>query len=47
MQIKNILAPGAADPRGTWRECKVDIKNCSPVQLKTMQGDENDIHYRS
>ncbi|KAK7360572.1 hypothetical protein VNO77_02578 [Canavalia gladiata] len=37
-QIKNILAPGVADPHGQWRECKLDIKNCSPNQLSTMQG---------
>ncbi|KAK6934838.1 Pectinacetylesterase/NOTUM [Dillenia turbinata] len=36
-QIKNILAPGVADPHGTWHDCKLDIKNCSPAQLKTMQ----------
>lgn len=36
-QIKNILAPGVADPHGTWHNCKLDIKKCSPAQLKTMQ----------
>ncbi|KAL6176145.1 hypothetical protein ACLB2K_052781 [Fragaria x ananassa] len=36
-QIKNIVVPGVADPHGTWRNCKLDIKNCSPTQLKTMQ----------
>ncbi|KAA8521048.1 hypothetical protein F0562_011799 [Nyssa sinensis] len=36
-QIKNILAPGVADRHGTWRDCKADIKNCSPDQLKTME----------
>ncbi|KAF3448949.1 hypothetical protein FNV43_RR09668 [Rhamnella rubrinervis] len=36
-QIKNILAPGVADPHGTWHSCKIDVKKCSPVQLKTMQ----------
>ena len=38
IQIKNILAPGVADPHGTWHSCKLDIKNCSPIQLRTMQG---------
>jgi len=33
------LAPGAADPHGQWRECKLDIKNCSPNQLSVMQGE--------
>ncbi|CAA7406461.1 unnamed protein product [Spirodela intermedia] len=37
-QIKNILAPGAADPHGTWRDCKLDIKKCSPAQIQTMHG---------
>ncbi|XP_035543364.1 pectin acetylesterase 8-like [Juglans regia] len=36
-QIKNILAPGVADPHGHWHSCKLDIKNCSPTQLTTMQ----------
>lgn len=36
-QIKNILAPGVADPHGTWRNCKLDIRNCSTTQLKTIQ----------
>lgn len=38
LQIKNILAPGVADPHGTWHSCKLDIENCSPTQLQTMQG---------
>ncbi|KAI4327920.1 hypothetical protein L6164_020329 [Bauhinia variegata] len=37
-QIKNILAPGVADPHGGWHSCKLDINNCSPDQLTTMQG---------
>ncbi|KAK6251631.1 Pectinacetylesterase/NOTUM - like 2 [Theobroma cacao] len=36
-QIRNILAPGIADPRGYWESCKLDIKNCLPSQIKTMQ----------
>ncbi|KAL2455838.1 Pectin acetylesterase 8 [Abeliophyllum distichum] len=36
-QIKNILAPGVADPHGTWHNCKIDINKCSPSQLQTMQ----------
>uniref|UniRef100_A0A5B6ZEP8 Pectin acetylesterase n=1 Tax=Davidia involucrata TaxID=16924 RepID=A0A5B6ZEP8_DAVIN len=36
-QIKNILVPGVADPHGLWHNCKLDIKNCSPSQLETMQ----------
>ncbi|OIV94404.1 hypothetical protein TanjilG_25466 [Lupinus angustifolius] len=37
-QIKNILAPGVADPLGHWHSCKLDINNCSSNQLGTMQG---------
>ncbi|KAL0909149.1 hypothetical protein M5K25_019993 [Dendrobium thyrsiflorum] len=36
-QIRNILAPGAADPHGTWHDCKLDIKQCSSSQLHMMQ----------
>ncbi|XP_074345276.1 pectin acetylesterase 8-like isoform X2 [Apium graveolens] len=35
--IKNILVPGVADPHGTWQKCKLNINNCSPAQLKSMQ----------
>lgn len=38
IQIKNILAPSAADPKGSWKSCKMGIKNCSPAQIQTMQG---------
>ncbi|KAL7159706.1 hypothetical protein ABFS83_01G045700 [Erythranthe nasuta] len=37
-QIKNILAPGVADPHGIWHDCKADITKCSTDQLRTMQG---------
>ncbi|KMZ72024.1 pectin acetylesterase, family CE13 [Zostera marina] len=36
-QIKNILAPGVADPHGKWRNCKKNIKNCSSAQIGVMQ----------
>jgi len=39
IQIKNILAPGVADPEGHWHSCKLDINNCSPDQLDLMQGE--------
>lgn len=35
-QIKNILAPGVADPHGTWHNCKADITKCSSSQLQTI-----------
>ncbi|KAL1532305.1 Pectin acetylesterase 8 [Salvia divinorum] len=36
-QIKNILAPAVADPRGLWHGCEANIHNCSSIQLKIMQ----------
>ncbi|XP_074270427.1 pectin acetylesterase 8-like isoform X1 [Silene latifolia] len=36
-QIKNILAPAAADPRGYWSDCKTSLQNCSTNQLEVMQ----------
>ncbi|GAU46004.1 hypothetical protein TSUD_187490 [Trifolium subterraneum] len=36
-QIKNILAPGDADPNGQWSSCKTNLNNCSPEQLNIMQ----------
>ncbi|KAL9258716.1 Pectin acetylesterase 8-like protein [Drosera capensis] len=36
--VKNILAPGVADPHGTWHNCKLDITKCSSSQLQTLQG---------
>ncbi|XP_019421189.1 PREDICTED: pectin acetylesterase 8-like isoform X1 [Lupinus angustifolius] len=42
-QIKNILAPGVADPHGQWHDCKLDIKKCSSSQLSIMQGFRNDF----
>ncbi|XP_027183351.1 pectin acetylesterase 8-like [Coffea eugenioides] len=37
-QIKNILAPGVADPHGLWHNCKLDITKCSASQLQIIQG---------
>ncbi|XVF13794.1 hypothetical protein REPUB_Repub08aG0238400 [Reevesia pubescens] len=36
-QLRNVLAPGIADPHGYWESCKLDIQNCLPSQIKTMQ----------
>ncbi|XP_071737387.1 pectin acetylesterase 8-like [Rutidosis leptorrhynchoides] len=36
-QIKNALAPGVADPHGTWHNCKIDIEKCSSEQIQIMQ----------
>ncbi|CAL0330819.1 unnamed protein product [Lupinus luteus] len=36
-QIQNILAPGIADPGGSWRSCDLDIKSCTPDQLSIVQ----------
>nr|DAD24956.1 TPA_asm: hypothetical protein HUJ06_026420 [Nelumbo nucifera] len=40
-QVKNILAPGIADPHGTWHDCKLDITKCSDTQLQAIQGHFN------
>ncbi|KAF8670252.1 hypothetical protein HU200_050784 [Digitaria exilis] len=42
-QIKNVLAPSPADPKKTWAQCKLDIKNCSPSQLATVQNFRTDF----
>lgn len=36
-QIKNILAPSAADKSKEWKSCKLDLKKCTAAQLKTIQ----------
>ncbi|KAJ9134920.1 hypothetical protein P3X46_032160 [Hevea brasiliensis] len=36
-QLKNIMAPSAADPKGAWKSCKLDLTKCSADQLKTVQ----------
>ncbi|GKV10526.1 hypothetical protein SLEP1_g21875 [Rubroshorea leprosula] len=36
-QIKNILAPSAADSKKEWKNCKLDFKKCSAPQLKIIQ----------
>ncbi|KAA3469333.1 pectin acetylesterase 7-like isoform X1 [Gossypium australe] len=36
-QIKNILAPSAADKSKAWKSCKLDLKKCTAAQLKTIQ----------
>jgi len=35
IQIKNILAPNAAD----WKNCNLDITKCTPAQLNQVQGE--------
>nr|GEY52137.1 pectin acetylesterase 8-like [Tanacetum cinerariifolium]GEZ83108.1 pectin acetylesterase 8-like [Tanacetum cinerariifolium] len=37
-QVKNILAPGVSDKKGTWKACKLDITKCSAAQLNILQG---------
>ncbi|GKU95980.1 hypothetical protein SLEP1_g9267 [Rubroshorea leprosula] len=36
-QIKNILAPSAADPKKQWKNCKLNLTTCSAAQLQTIQ----------
>ncbi|XP_078440115.1 pectin acetylesterase 8-like [Wolffia australiana] len=40
-QISNILVPYAADPSGSWKSCKTDIKQCSQSQLDVLQSYRN------
>ncbi|KAI3751198.1 hypothetical protein L2E82_22245 [Cichorium intybus] len=37
-EVNNILAPGVAGKKGTWRECKLFITKCSSAQLNVLQG---------
>ncbi|KDP28067.1 hypothetical protein JCGZ_19475 [Jatropha curcas] len=36
-QLKNVLAPSAADRKGTFKSCKLDLTKCKPAQLETVQ----------
>uniref|UniRef100_A0A0D3FZT2 Pectin acetylesterase n=1 Tax=Oryza barthii TaxID=65489 RepID=A0A0D3FZT2_9ORYZ len=42
-QIKNVLAPSAADKKKTWAKCKLDITACSSSQLTTLQNFRTDF----
>ncbi|OMO93717.1 Pectinacetylesterase [Corchorus olitorius] len=35
--IKNVLAPTAVDSGKAWKSCKLDLKKCTPAQLKIIQ----------
>eukprot|EP00252_Welwitschia_mirabilis_P010442 TRINITY_DN23710_c0_g1_i1.p1 TRINITY_DN23710_c0_g1~~TRINITY_DN23710_c0_g1_i1.p1 ORF type:complete len:267 (+),score=33.71 TRINITY_DN23710_c0_g1_i1:406-1206(+) len=35
-QIHNILVPSAADPDGTWSECKKTFSHCTEAQIEKM-----------
>ncbi|KAM3397408.1 pectin acetylesterase 8-like [Capsicum galapagoense] len=37
-QVRNILVAPGADAEGTWESCKAHMKNCTPDQLKVLQG---------
>lgn len=34
------MVPETADPNGTWKDCKLHISQCSPTQLKVLQGEQ-------
>ncbi|CAA0838832.1 Pectin acetylesterase 8, partial [Striga hermonthica] len=42
-QIKNIVAPRAADPHEKWLDCKAAITNCSQDQIKILQSFREDL----
>lgn len=44
-QIKNILAPSAADKSKEWKSCKLDLKKCTETQLKIIQGNNASSTY--
>ncbi|XP_055806969.1 pectin acetylesterase 8-like [Solanum dulcamara] len=42
-QVRNILVAPGTDPNGAWTSCKANIKNCTPDQLKVLQGFREDF----
>ncbi|XP_069146264.1 pectin acetylesterase 8-like [Solanum lycopersicum] len=42
-QVRNILVAPGSDPKGAWTSCKANIKNCTPNQLKILQGFRKDF----
>ncbi|KAI8531841.1 hypothetical protein RHMOL_Rhmol11G0167200 [Rhododendron molle] len=40
-QVQASLAPPSADPRGYWRDCKMDHARCSSSQIQFLQGFRN------
>ncbi|KAL2477788.1 Pectin acetylesterase 12 [Forsythia ovata] len=37
-QVQESLAPPTADPRGNWRDCKLNNARCSASQIQFLQG---------
>ncbi|GAV69462.1 PAE domain-containing protein [Cephalotus follicularis] len=37
-QIQHVLIPDTADPRGSWRKCRLSINYCNPSQIGILQG---------
>ncbi|KAM3397407.1 hypothetical protein P3S68_000919 [Capsicum galapagoense] len=37
-QVRNILVAPGTDPKGVWKSCRANIKNCPPDQLQVLQG---------
>ncbi|XP_058077761.1 pectin acetylesterase 12-like [Magnolia sinica] len=42
-QIQASLAPTSADPRGVWRECKLNHARCDGSQIQFLQGFRNQM----
>ncbi|KAK9289884.1 hypothetical protein L1049_008045 [Liquidambar formosana] len=42
-QIQNILVPGASDPHGNWRKCRLNIHYCNTSQIEILQGFRNSL----
>ncbi|KAK4776180.1 hypothetical protein SAY87_024141 [Trapa incisa] len=37
-QIQHILVPESSDPKGSWRDCKLNLRACTPNQLEVLKG---------
>ncbi|XP_026418071.1 pectin acetylesterase 6-like [Papaver somniferum] len=37
-QVRVSLAPSSVDPKGLWKQCKLNIANCSESQIQFLQG---------
>lgn len=42
-QLQASLAPSRSDPRGYWRQCKLNNANCNSSQINFLQGFRNEM----
>ncbi|XP_039047673.1 pectin acetylesterase 5-like [Hibiscus syriacus] len=43
-QIQHVLVPVGSDPRGYWKRCRLNIKECDSSQIKILQGFRSSLH---